>query len=91
MRGFSSCLSRQCNKAVRIIESNADIIMNSKNEWHQAPIVRVVPTTSLLADQGELPAFMPGRGRGVRGRAGAGAIPERSRGRGNRRPGGGGG
>ena len=31
------------NEAVRIGSSKADSIMNSKAEFHQAPLVRVVP------------------------------------------------
>ena len=38
---FHSCLERQINEAVRITSSQADFIMNSKSEFHQAPIVRV--------------------------------------------------
>ena len=91
LRCFSSCLSKQCNEAVRITESKAEIVMNSKSEWHQAPIVRVIPTAGLLADQGELPAVVPVRGRGARWRARSGALLVRDRGRGSRRPGGGGG
>ena len=73
LRCFSSCLERQCNEAVRITESKAEFILNSKSEWHQAPIVRVVPTSGLQAEQGELPAIV-GRGRGSGGRGtGAGA------------------
>ena len=53
LRCFSSCLERLCNEAVRITSSEAEIIMNSKSEWHQAPIVRVVPTTGLQVGQGE--------------------------------------
>ena len=38
---FHSCLERQINEAVRITSSQADFIMNSKSEFHQAPIVEV--------------------------------------------------
>ena len=38
LRSFSSCLARQINEAVRITSSSATIIMNSKSEFHQAPI-----------------------------------------------------
>ena len=44
---FQSCLKRQINEAVRITSSQADFIMNSKSEFHQAPIVRVVATNGL--------------------------------------------
>ena len=40
-------------------------------QWHQAPIIRVVPTSGLQAEQGELPA-LPGRERGLRGRGAGG-------------------
>ena len=75
---FHSCLSRQVNKAVRIEISTADCIMNSKAEWHQAPLVRVVPVTGLQEEQvaGGDPRQEGGgrgRGRGTRGRGGGGA------------------
>ena len=50
---FQSCLERQINEAVRITSSQADFIMNSKSEFHQAPIVRVVATNGLQSEQGE--------------------------------------
>ena len=53
LRSFSSCLERQVNEGVRITLSQAEEIMNSKNEFHQAPIVRVVATRGLHAGQGE--------------------------------------
>ena len=73
---FWSCLSRQVNEAVRIEMSTADCIMNSKAEWHQAPLVRVVPVTGLQEEQvaGGDPRQEGGgggRGRGARGRRGA--------------------
>ena len=42
---FSGCLERQVNEAVRIGSSKADSIMNSKTEFNQAPLVRVVPVS----------------------------------------------
>ena len=69
LRNFTSCLQQQ----VRITASKASIVMNSKNEWHQAPIIRVVASSGLHADQGEDQALAPaipmrgggaGRGRG---------------------------
>ena len=51
LRTFKSCLDRQVNKAVRIIISKADIVMNSKSEFRQAPIIRVVPTTGSHEEQ----------------------------------------
>ena len=71
---FKTCLVRQVNEAVRIEMSTADCILNSKAEFHQAPLVRVVPVTGLLEDQeaGADPRHQPaeerGRGRGRRAR-----------------------
>ena len=45
-------LVRQVNEAVRIIISKAECIVNSKSEWHQAPLVRIVPMSGLQEDQG---------------------------------------
>ena len=74
LRSFSRCLARQINEAVRITSSSATIIMNSKSEFHQAPIVRVMVSSGLELEQGE-EAPQRGRGRGAgrgRGRAGSG-------------------
>ena len=70
---FKTCLVRQVNEAVRIEMSKADCILNSKAEFHQAPLVRVVPVTGLLEDQEagadpRQPAEERGRGRGRRAR-----------------------
>ena len=70
---FKSCLTRQVNEAVRIEMSTADCVMNSKAEFHQAPLVRVVATTGLLDGQEErLEAARGGRGRGGRRHGGGG-------------------
>ena len=76
--GFRSCLERQVNEAVRIEMSKADCVMNSRAEFHQAPLVRVVPVVGLQAEQGE---EEQGRGEqiGARGRG------WRARGRGRAR------
>ena len=68
---FNSCLARQVNEAVRIEMSTADCVMNSKAEFHQAPLVRVVPVTGLLEEQeaGADPRQPAGRGRGAGSRA----------------------
>ena len=66
--------------------SKATIIMNSKNEWHQTPIKRVVAASRLHASQGEDQVLAPahpdsGRGRGIgRGRGGAGSRAQGQRG-----------
>ena len=82
---FYSCLVRQVNEAVRILMSEADCVMNSKSEFHQSPLVRVVAVTGMLEEQGdELDLVQEGRRRGGgRGRGGQG------RGRGSRSRGGG--
>ena len=65
---FSSCLVRQVNEAVRIGMSDAECLMNSKSEFHQAPLVRVVATTGLQDEQDERLDGVNVRGR--RGRRG---------------------
>ena len=70
---FRSCLVRQVNKAVRIEMSTADCVMNSRSEFHQALLVRVVTLNGLVEEQGVgVDPRQPGgggRGRG-RGRGG---------------------
>ena len=39
---FQTCLGRQINEAVHISQSQAKHILNSKNKFHQAPIIRQV-------------------------------------------------
>ena len=75
LKSFRSCLKRQVNESVRISSSQADILLNSKNEFHQAPMTRLVAFTGLHGDQGEDQAGLPfpvagGAGAGGRGRAG---------------------
>ena len=43
-----SCIERQANEAVRISRSKADMILNSKSEWHQAPLIRVIPVSGMV-------------------------------------------
>ena len=43
---------RQVNEAVRIIIAEADCIMNSKTEWHPAPLIRIIPVSVLQEEQG---------------------------------------
>ena len=80
LRSFTSCLVRQVNEAVRIEMSTADCMLYSKSEFHQAPLVRVVPVVGLREEQGveEQGGGVQGGGRG-RGRGG------RARGRGRGR------
>ena len=51
IRFHNSCLGRQVHEAVRITRTEAEIILNSKSEFHQAPLVRVVSTTGLQEEQ----------------------------------------
>ena len=75
---FHSCLERQINEAVRITSSKADIVMNSKSEFHQAPIVRVVATNGLQMEQGEEQGWIAVRGRGGGGRPARGQQRRRN-------------
>ena len=43
LQSFHSAMARQVNEGVRINRSKADCLMNSKSEFHQHPVVRVVP------------------------------------------------
>ena len=63
-------LSRRANEAVRISSNTADHILNSKSEFHQAPIVRVVTTNGLQMEQGEEEVVVRGRGGGRRAERG---------------------
>ena len=76
------CAPHTVNEAVRIEMSKADCVMNSKSEFHQAPLVRVVPVSGLVEEQGAGvdPRQPGGGGRGAGGRG-------RGRGRGTRAPG----
>ena len=50
---FQSSMARQVNEGVRIKRSKADCLMNSKSEFHQHPVVRVVPMRGLQQEQCE--------------------------------------
>ena len=52
---------------MRIKRSEADCLMKSKSEFHQHPVVRVVPMRGLQQEQGEVVADQQRRG-GGRGR-----------------------
>ena len=45
LRSFRSPLMRQVNKRVQIWRSRAHMLSNSKNEFHQAPLTRLVALT----------------------------------------------
>ena len=78
--GSRSCLERQVNEAVRIEMSKADCVMNSRAEFHQAPLVRVVTVVGLQEEQGE---EEQGRGQQGGARGGRGRVRQtRGRGRG---------
>ena len=47
----STCLDRQVHEMVRIGGSQAEVILNSKSEFQQAPLVRLVATTGILEEQ----------------------------------------
>ena len=70
LKSFRSCLKRQVNESVRISSSQADVLLNSKNEFHQAPLTRLVASTGLHGDQGEDQAGQIFPGAGGQGRAG---------------------
>ena len=81
LRSFTSAQQRQVNKAVRITSLKAEIIVvNSKNEWHQAPIVCVVASTGLHGDQGDDQALVLVESRVERGREGGREKGGRSKG-----------
>ena len=49
---FQKPMLRQINEGVRIAQAEADtIILNSRSEFHQAPLVRVVPTRGIHLTQ----------------------------------------
>ena len=76
---FYTCLVRQVNEGVRIQKSQAQCLMNSKTEFHQHPVVRIIPVRGLQEEQGEAERGQAqGRGRGGRGQWRGG----RARGRG---------
>ena len=49
---FTSCLFRQITEAIRIAMSQTECVMNSKSEFHQAPLVRIIPVIGLVEEQG---------------------------------------
>ena len=67
IQSHSSCLSRQVHEAVRISRTDAEFILNSKSEFHQAPLVRVLATTGLQEEQSSAASQGVGEGTGGRG------------------------
>jgi hypothetical protein len=89
---FMQPMPRQNNEGVRIDESQADIVLNSRAEWDQPPIVRLVPMRgNRLEDQvGATTGLVPRQETQDRGQ-GTGALRQRTpnrRGRGRGRGGG---
>ena len=66
LESFQSSMARQVNEGVRIKRSKADCLMNSKSEFHQHPVVRVVPMRGIQLEQGEEQGGGRGRGQGTR-------------------------
>ena len=66
-RAFRKPMLRQINEGVRIAQAEVGaVILNSRSEFHQAPMVRVVPTRGIHLTQEEQHA----RGRGGENRGG---------------------
>ena len=76
---FYACLVRQVNEGVRIQKSRAHCVMNSKSEFHQHPVVRIVPMRGVQEEQGEAGAGQ-GQGRGTGRGGGRGRGQGRGRG-----------
>ena len=47
----STCLDRKLDLMVRIGGPKAEVVQNSKLDFHQAPLERLVATTGLLEEQ----------------------------------------
>ena len=67
---FRTPLVRQVDESVRIIVSKADCVMNSKSEWHQAPLIRIIPMNGLQEEQGTGRGSLQQPGEAGRGRGG---------------------
>ena len=67
--GVREMLFLEINEAVRITSKQTDFIMTSKTEFHQAPIVRLVATSGLQAEQGEDHGWIAVGDRGARRKA----------------------
>ena len=72
IQSHSSCLSKQLHEVVMISRTEAEFIINSKSEFHQAPLVRVVATTGLQEEQSTAASQGLGLGAGGRSRRGGG-------------------
>ena len=69
---WKHCVVEHSNeKQVRILSSKAQTLMNSRSEFHQAPILRVTISRGLELEQGEVHSHQGWRqGRGSRGGGG---------------------
>jgi hypothetical protein len=80
---LKKAMPRQQNEGVRIEESPATVVLNSRAEWDQPPIIRVVPMRgNRLEDQVGAPEPQETRNNSNRGRA-----RDTNRGRGGQRQG----
>ena len=79
---FYTCLVRQVYEGVSIQRSKAHYVMDSKSEFHQHPVVRIIPLRGLQEEQGEAGA---GQGQGRAGGSGRGWGQRGGRGWGQRR------
>ena len=69
---YRTPLVRQVNESVRIVMSKADCVMNSKTEWHQAPLIRILATNGVQEEQGAGRGSLHQPGGGGRSSQGAG-------------------
>ena len=53
LKSYRSCLDRQVNESLRVTRSRAHNLLNSKNEFYQTPIIRIIAASGLHGDQGE--------------------------------------
>ena len=75
LRSFEYPMVRQVNEGARVRLSKADICMNSKSEFHQPGIVRVIPVRGNVNEEQAGISLQAGRGGargGARGRGRAG-------------------
>ena len=47
----STCHSRQVHETVRILRTDAEIILNSQSQFHQTPLISVAATDGLQEEQ----------------------------------------
>ena len=75
LRSFRYAMVRQVNEGARVRLTKADICMNSKSEFHQPGIVRVVAVRGNVNE--EQSGMFPRDGRGGKGRGRGGGRGER--------------